>query len=108
MATTERSSGYQRATDFSKGIGESLDKVAGSDMLLHDYDMGTRPMEGEQVDFVSLTLSTVSDPENKQLFHAWSQSLGLRLQEIPKEKLPVIVNFVQAKTRGGFKVWTIE
>ncbi len=111
MATTKTTSQYRRATQYSTGIGESLDKIAGKDVLLHSFTIGQRTMEGELTDFVDMNISTVDDAENIQLFHAWSGSLGQRLNEIPPEAFaegPLLVTFIQAKTRGGFKVWTIE
>jgi hypothetical protein len=111
---------YERASQYVKGIGESLEKIDGRDMLLHSYSVSQRPMRGEAKTFVALNLSTVDDPENIQLFHAWSDSLADKLNDLPSERTdedetrnyalpkPLLVQFKRVSTSGGFRVWTFE
>ena len=111
MAKTETPE-YQRASSLiNTELGEKLDNIAGKDMLLHDYeyeDRGESAPQGYRY-LVTMDLSTMDDPEVVVKFHAWSKSLGDRLDRIPEDtKYPLLVNFVKAKTRSGFNVWTIE
>ena len=110
MATTK--TGYRRASEFIKGLGENLDKIAGTDMLLHEFEIERDRQYGDGTnDLVIMTLSTLDDEENKQKFHAWSGSLADRLEEMQgatNAALPLIVAFKKAKTSRGFNVWTVE
>lgn len=99
---------YSRASEFSRGIGANLDLVAGHDMLIHDYTVSERQMRGDVKGFVEIWLSTLDDPENKQFFHAWSDSLAEKLSELPKDSLPLVIKFMRVPTASGFKVWTFE
>jgi hypothetical protein len=109
MATTNTTSQYRRASEFSKGIGASLDSVAGKDVLLTGFTVEQRGMgEGDPKTIVYLDIATVDHPDDSVLFHAWSDSLAEKLGEIDKSALPLLILFEQAKTRGGFKVWTFR
>lgn len=111
---------YGRASDHVKGIGEGLEKVANTDMLLHSFEISKRSMRGEDKTFVGMQLSTVSDPDNKVLFHAWSDSLADKLRDLPAERSdedevstfilaePLLIKFGKVATSGGFKVWSFE
>lgn len=111
---------YERASAHVKGIGESLEKIADRDMLLHSFEVSKRAMRGEDKTFVALHLSTVDDPENVQLFHAWSDSLADKLIDLPSERAdedetrvytlsaPMLIAFKRVATSGGFRVWTFE
>ena len=111
---------YERASEYVKGIGESLEKIANADMLLHEFYVSQRSMRGEPKTFVGLHLSTVSDPENVQLFHAWSDSLADKLRDLPAERSdeddvstfklasPLLITFERVATSGGFRVWTFR
>lgn len=105
MATAQT---YKRAADYVVGIGDNLDRIAGHDVLLVDYQIGDRNMRGETRKFVSLDIATVSDPANVQRFHAWSDSLGEKLVDVPQDALPVLIKFVRVPTAGGYKVWSFE
>lgn len=105
MAKTDT---YKRATEYAKGIGESLDKIADKDVLLLTYERKERSMRGEPKTFVAMTIATVDDPTNGVSFHAWSESLADKLDEIPPDAFPVLVKFTKVSTAGGFKVWSIE
>lgn len=109
MATTSKTSGYRRASDFVEGIGKSLDEIENKDVLLVKFSITERTMEGEKRPIVLLTLALDPDkPEDTTLFHAWSESLATRLSEIPNDALPLIIAFEQTRTRSGFKVWTFR
>ena len=111
---------YERASSHVKGIGESLEKIADRDMLLHGFEISKRAMRGEPKTFVALSLSTVDDPENVQLFHAWSDSLADKLTDLPAERTdedetrvytlaaPLLVAFKRVSTSAGFRVSTFE
>lgn len=102
---------YQRASTFINAeLGEKLDKIADKDVLLHSYEYEDRG-ENSPAGFrylVTMDVSTVDDPENVLKFHAWSKSLGDRLERIPEDTTwPLVANFTKVKTRAGFMVWTI-
>lgn len=111
---------YERASAYVKGIGESLEKIDGTDMLVHSFSISKRSMRGEPKTFVALNLSTVSDPANIQLFHAWSDSLADKLVDLPATRddednvsvytltNPLVLTFKRVPTAGGFRVWTFE
>lgn len=102
---------YQRATDYVKGIGASLDTLQGRDVLLRRFEISERAMRGNETTFVSLVISELDNGEASQEvgeFHAWSKSLAEKLAEIPETALPVIVKFIKVTTGAGFKVWSIE
>jgi len=111
---------YERASTYVKGIGESLEKVADRDVLVHGFSVSHRPMRGEPKTFVSLNLSTVNDPTNIQLFHAWSDSLADKLADLPAERTdeddvrvyvlasPLLLTFERVATAAGFRVWTFK
>ncbi len=108
MATTKQ---YKRASEFIKGLGESLDKIAGVDMLLHEFTIEEgRAIGDKENTLVTMSLSTVDDPENKQKFHAWSQSVADRLTELTnaEAELPLIIQFNRVPTSKGFKVWAVS
>lgn len=111
---------YERASEYVKGIGESLEKIANTDMLLHSFSISQRSMRGEAKTFVSLELSTVDDPANVQTFHAWSDSLADKLRDLPNERSdedgvalftlasPLLITFERVNTSGGFRVWSFR
>lgn len=111
---------YGRASDHVKGIGESLDKIADKDMLLHSFQISRRAMRGEDKTFVGMMLSTVDDPDNAVLFHAWSDSLADKLADLPATRVdedetrsytleaPLLIKFGKVSTSAGFKVWSFE
>jgi hypothetical protein len=99
---------YARAADKIEGIGETLDKIQGRDLLLVNFGVTERPMRGEDKPFVSLTLAEIETPDEIASYHAWSDSLAEKLSQLDKDDLPMIVKFVKVQTAGGFKVWSIE
>lgn len=108
---TETKKSYARASQFIKGLGDNLDKIEGTDMLLHSYEIEeNRPFGDSTNTLVTMKLSTLDDPENQVLFHAWSESLASRLQELENSEaeLPLVVAFERVKTSKGFKVWTVK
>ena len=108
-ANTRDAATYSRASEFSRGIGDGIKaKVLGKDMLIHDYEVEQRDYDGEPSTCVIVELSTVSDPANTQIFHAWSESLGVKIADLPKEKLPLLIKFFEADTKRGMKVLTFE
>lgn len=111
MATDKVESKYRRATEFTKGLGENLDKIEGVDVLLWDFTIQEgRQIKGNDTSLVTMTITTLNDEANKQLFHAWSEPLATRLNELSNSEaeMPVLIQFVRAATLGGFKVWTIK
>lgn len=111
MATKTETSQYRRASDTIKGLGENLDKIAGVDMLLHEFTIEEGRQVGDKENtLVTMFLSTISDPESKVQFHAWSQSVADRLTELTNAEveLPVIIQFNRVPTAKGFKVWTVS
>lgn len=111
MTTKTDTSQYRRASDFIKGLGESLDKIAGTDMLLHEYVIEEgRAIGDKENTLVTMVLSTLDDPENKQKFHAWSQSVADRLTELTNSEaeMPVVIQFNRVPTSRGFKVWAVS
>ncbi len=111
MATETKTSQYRRASDTIKGLGENLDKIAGTDMLLHEFIVEENRAIGDKENtLVTMELSTVDDPENKIKFHAWSQSVADRLHEleVAEVELPVIIQFNRVTTSRGFKVWAVS
>lgn len=111
MATETKTSEYRRASDTIKGLGENLDKIAGTDMLLHEFTIEEGRAIGEKENtLVTMYLSTIADPENKIQFHAWSQSVADRLTELTNAEveLPVIIQFNRVPTARGFKVWAVS
>lgn len=100
---------YGRASDHIKGIGKSLDGIMGQDVLLVSYEYGQRSMRGEQTGFVTLRISTDLEDANKaEDYHAWSDSLGEKLSEIPVNAMPLVAKFERIPTASGFRVWTIS
>lgn len=101
---------YNRASQYVKGIGEGLDTYQGRDLLLRSYEISERAMKGKDSTFVAMQISEfnggIADTEVIEV-HAWSQSLGEKLSEIPVSALPVIVSFVRVPTSAGFRVWSI-
>lgn len=108
MATQQT---YARASDYIHGLGDSLDTVADKDMLLHEYEIERERAFGDGTStLVTIKLSTIDDPATVVTFHAWSDAIADRLDEMTGNdvKLPVIVMFTKVKTRRGFNVWTIR
>src|ERR1044071_1739343 len=111
MATATKTSQYRRASEYIKGLGENLDKIAGVDMLLHDFTIEEgRAIGDKENTLVTMELSTVDDPANKQKFHAWSQSVADRLTELTnaEAELPLVIQFNRVPTTKGFKVWSVS
>lgn len=78
-------------------------------MLLVSYAYGTRTMRGEPAGFCTLRISTdLDDPSKAEDYHAWSDSLGEKLSDLPLNTLPLVARFERAPTSSGFKVWTIS
>ncbi len=100
MATVSNTT--KRASSFAPGIGQSLDKILGQDVIVEKVWIGERSMEGEQRPIVLITLSDGS------LFHAWSDSLAEKIAEIPTSEFPLTFKFVKSVTRRGFNVYTFE
>jgi len=101
---------YNRASQYVKGIGVSLDTLQGRDLLLRSYEVSERAMKGNETTFVALNLSEMEagQPSTEVIeAHAWSASLAEKLSEIPQSALPVIVQFVRVPTSAGFRVWSI-
>ncbi len=99
---------YERVAKYVTGIGESLEKITGTDVLLHSFEVSKRSMRGDAKTFVSMQISTVDDPDNLIQFHAWSDSLSEKLGDLPDGVLPALVKFVRVATAGGYRVWSIE
>lgn len=99
---------YQRASQYIKGIGENLDTIQNTDVLIKGYRVKERSIKGADKTFVELDIATLDDPENVVLFHAWSEPLAQKLDDIPAEAFPVIAKFTRVQTSNGFRVWTIE
>jgi hypothetical protein len=108
MATVPSKPTYNRAADKIEGIGKNLDTIAGRDMLLHDFSITERPMRGDDKAFVALILSEVATPNDKENYHAWSESIAEKIAQLDKADLPMVVNFVRVSTASGFRVWSIE
>lgn len=111
MANTSTPVQYRRASDYIQGLGENLDKIEGTDMLLHSFEVEEeRPFGDGTSTLVTMQLSTIDDPEVLVTFHAWSDAIASRLREMESNdaKYPVIVNFAKTKTRRGFTVWTVK
>lgn len=112
MATTATQSKYRRASEFIQGIGANLDTIAGKDVLLWEFTVEPERKFGNGTNtFVSMKISTMDDEENIQLFHAWSESLATRLEELNGADgvaYPLIVKFEKANTSSGQKVWTVS
>lgn len=113
MATGKERPKYGKASDYNLGIGDTLDKIADTEVLLVNAEIGERAMRGEKKGFVSLSI--VTDPENwngdpnaVRLFHAWSDSLAEKLRDIPANAYPVLITFTRVQTAAGFRVWTFE
>jgi hypothetical protein len=114
MAETKERPKYGKASDFNVGIGDTLDKIADTEVLLLDCSISQRAMRGEQKGFVSLNI--VADVEHwdgnretgSRLFHAWSDSLAEKLKDIPANAYPVLITFTRVQTAAGFRVWTFE
>ncbi len=107
VANTTPAAQYQRASTFAKGIGDNLDAIQNRDVVLRDYSVSERPMRGETATFVSLEISEVDGDEVKT-YHAWSDSLAQKVNEIPKNALPLLIKFQRVNTSAGFRVWTFE
>jgi hypothetical protein len=104
---------YRRVAEFVQGIGDTLDKIADQDVLLLSYQVTTRNLRGEPRSFVTMRIVTKpddwdGDPTAATLFHAWSESLAEKLQDLPENALPGIIRFTRVATSGGFRVWTFE
>jgi O-succinylbenzoate synthase len=99
---------YKRAAEFVEGIGDNLDTLQGRDVLLVSFEVGERAMRGEKKPFVAMSIAELDDAENPTLYHAWSESLAIKLHDIPQDELPLLVNFKRVSTTGGFRVWTFE
>jgi hypothetical protein len=113
MATSKERPKYGRASDFNVGIGDTLDKIADTEVLLLSFDVKDRAMRGEDRKFCSLQI--VYDPDGwdgdrskAHLHHAWSDSLAEKLADIPVNALPVLITFKRVQTAAGFRVWTFE
>lgn len=105
MAATK----YGRASDHIKGIGKSMDAIAGQDVLLVSYEYGQRTMRGEPAGFCALRISLdLDDPSKAEDYHAWSDSLGEKLTDLPLNSLPLVARFERVPTSSGFRVWTIS
>ena len=100
MATVSNTT--KRASSLVPGIGQSLDKILGQDVIVEKVWIGDRSMDGEQRTIVLITLADGS------LFHAWSDSLAEKIAEIPSAEFPLTFKFVKATTRRGFSVLTFE
>jgi hypothetical protein len=103
---------YRRASDVATGIGENLSTILGTDVLLHKYNINERSLgaDGDKT-IVLLTLSSIDDPEDTTLYHAWSESLATKIAEISDEDLrePMLIKFVKVPTRRpGFTVLSFE
>jgi hypothetical protein len=94
--------------DLVGGIGDSLDSIEGSPVTVVKIETTMRPLfnqdtqENEDREIVILTL------DNGAKYHAWSPSLAEKLGAISPDDLPAVGVFRQAKTRAGFKVWTVD
>lgn len=111
---------YARASEHVKGIGESLEKIAEKDVLLHSFTVSERSMRGEPRTFVAMQISTIDDPANQQMFHAWSDSLAEKLSDLPGARSddngerttiltePLLIAFERVATSGGFRVWSFK
>lgn len=113
MATPKDRPKYGRASDYNVGIGETLDRIADTEVLLINAEISERAMRGEKKGFVSLNIVPDPDgwngePEGVRLFHAWSDSLAEKLSDIPANAYPVLITFTKVQTAAGFRVWTFE
>ncbi len=115
MATTTSTSKYRRATEFTKGLGANLDIIEGKDVILFEYEVERGRKYGDGTnDLVTMTIATIDDEDNKQLFHAWSSSLCDRFDELTANDteaaaLPLIVAFDRVPTsKPGFKAWVMK
>lgn len=100
MATTSNTP--KRASAFAPGIGQSLDRILNSDVVVQKVWIGERSMDGEMRAIVLLTL------EDGDLYHAWSDSLAEKISGIPEDAYPLTFKFVKTTTRRGFNVYTFE
>lgn len=102
----------KRASDFIEGIGPGIDQVQNRDMVLRNFDVSNRPMRGESAVFCSIGLSELDSDgaptDEVTQYHAWSESLAEKLNQIGTGNLPVIVQFAKERTGSGFQVWTIK
>lgn len=91
MATTTT---VKRASTFAPGIGEKLDELLGTDVIVKSCWIGERTFNGEMRPIVLITL------DNDKVYHAWSESLAAKMSEIPVEEFPLIFKFVKVPTRS--------
>lgn len=109
MPTSSTPSQYKRASDIVQGIGDNLEKIADTDVLLCSYAIQERTMRNENRTFVKMSIAIdPSKPDVRKDFHAWSDSLAEKLSEIPNSDLPVLIKFIRVPTTAGFRVWTFE
>lgn len=99
---------FRRASEYVKGIGESLEGIQNRDVLLRSFEVSERPMRGEPTTFVSMKVSELNALDAVTDYHAWSESLATKLKEIPEGNLPLLVKFERVNTSGGFRVWTFS
>ena len=102
MPTQTSTSKYRRATEYTKGLGNNLDKIEGKDVLVWEWEVERGRKYGEGTnDLVTMQISTVDDEANKQLFHAWSTSLCDRFDELTNAdnaETPLIIMFERFST----------
>jgi hypothetical protein len=108
LATPAKAQAARGLGDLTGGIGDSLDAIEGSPVTVVKIETSMRPLYNtdsskmEDKEIVILTL------ENGAKYHAWSPSLAEKLGAISPDDLPAVGVFRQAKTRAGFKVWTVD
>ena len=98
----------RRASDYVKGIGEPLDTLFGRDVVLRGFDIdNARPFKGETATIVLMEISEV-DSDEVATYHAWSQSLAIKLDELPRNELPLLIAFKKVRTSAGFMTIIFE
>lgn len=105
---TETTTPFRRASEYAKGIGEGLESIQNRDVLVREYDVSERPMRGDMATFVSLKISELDQLDTVTEYHAWSESLANKLNEVPESAFPVVANFKRVSTGAGFRVWTFD
>lgn len=105
MATTKTEvTGVRRAAEFAPGIGKNLEEILGQDVVVPvKPTIDERPYNGETRKIVMITT------EDGELYHAWSDSLAEKIEQIPEVEFPLAFRFVRLKTRTpGFTVYSFE
>jgi hypothetical protein len=108
MASNTTKNPVRRASDYVKGIGEPLDTLIGRDVILRSFEIdNSRPFKGETATIVLMEISEL-DSDDVATYHAWSQSLAIKLEELPKNELPLLIAFKKVRTSAGFMTLVFE